>query len=151
MSEDPVSDRVCTICRDRAEAWKLSQERFLGKAENELACFQERYKLKKARLMYSEHAGLRQWQRAFSVSNIREAVIHGFPIYRYYDKKLKEVKIILMSYVKLQAMEYRPMHVVVGFHEQTPDLWTVITVYDPSTEKHWQWNDQFDQKVCFCD
>lgn len=152
MSDDPVSVRgECMICKDRAEAWKLSQQRFLGKAENELARFQERFHLKKARLMYSEHAELRQWQRAFSIANIREAVANGFPIYRYYDKTLKEIKILLMSYVKLQAKEYRPMHVVVQFHEQNPDLWTVVTVYDPSVNKHWQFNDQYDQKICFCE
>lgn len=141
----------CIRCGSRAAAWRLSQERFMEKAECELAQFQERFITRKARLICSEHAGLRQWQRAFSIANIREAILNGFPIFRFYDKTLNTAGLIVMSYVKLQEREYRPMHVVVGFQERTPDLWTVITVYDPSVEKQWQWNDRYDQKICFCE
>ncbi|WP_126429941.1 DUF4258 domain-containing protein [Brevibacillus marinus] len=146
-----LSIKECTICESRAAYWRHSQEKYLKKAELELARFQKQFKAKKARLLLTEHAEIRQWQRAFSFANVREAILNGFPIYRYYNSPLREVKILVMSYVKTGTREYRPMHVVVGFHERTPEIWTVITVYDPSVDKQKQWNDRYDQKICFCD
>src|SRR5690606_7264886 len=109
-------------------------EKYIAIAETETELFQELMAEGKAQLVVSVHTQHRQFERAFSMSNIQEAVRNGWPIYRNVENGMPMV--LLMGFIKVGSTRYRPIHVPCKILED--GVWLVKTVYDPST-RPWQW------------
>ncbi|MEC2133440.1 DUF4258 domain-containing protein [Brevibacillus centrosporus] len=140
---------MCDVCKNKSESWIKKQERSLPAAEQSLEEFREKFEIRQATLSILTHAQERQVYRSFSLGQIREAVMNGYPIQRSFHTAIRECRIVIMFRYKTAPRTYRPMHCVVRYFQDNPKHWEVVTVYDPRSQA-WKWDSTFCQRVCFC-
>lgn len=90
---------------------------------------------------FSDHGDKRSLFRAFSIYEIREAILNGWVI--EYDNKRKTI-LVLYNF-KVAIGTYRPIHVVIGLSGKVK----IITCYDPRS-KEWKWDRSYQERICFC-
>lgn len=137
-------------CARKAKNHREYQEKFLSNAQDRLERFQEALKRNVNALVKSRHGDWRQFDRSFSINQIREAVENGWAIESGFDKDTKERTIVIMYNLKIGPKTFRPMHVVCGFSDNNPDIWTVVTEYDPRSHAY-KWTNGYNERICFCD
>lgn len=98
-------------------------------------------------LRLSQHAHEREYQKAISGADIRTVMLEGEPI-EYYKNKYGTQKITLWGNVHVGHAKYRPLHIILK-KRRNEEKWAIVTVYDPQT-KAWQWNENFTERICFC-
>ncbi|GGA56104.1 hypothetical protein GCM10007416_31600 [Kroppenstedtia guangzhouensis] len=132
-------------CRQRHENWLKLQEKYTPIGAEELEVFLEKMQKKQAFLHLDEdHFGKRSLERAVSVKDVLTVVENGWVIER--RKRRGYTSLLIMGYLK-HSSSYRPLHVVCDIVTDTQ--WWVITVYDPRS-KPWKWDENYEQRVCFC-
>lgn len=138
------------ICALKAAAFQEYNNKFLSSAQERLEKFQAVFEQNMNALVKSNHGDRRQIERSFSNRHIREAVLYGWAISTGYDKATKWGSITIMYNIKVAPRVFRPVHVVCGFNDRNPNLWTVITAYDPRTHEY-KWANGYTQRICFCE
>ncbi|MCY9665872.1 DUF4258 domain-containing protein [Paenibacillus alginolyticus] len=138
------------LCAQKAKNHNEHQEKFLSDAQDRLEKFQAVLKQNVNALIKSRHGDRRQFERSFSISEIREAVENGWAIESGYNKETKERTILIMYNLKVGPKTFRPMHVVCGFSDKNPDIWTIVTEYDPRSHEY-KWANGYMRRNCFCD
>ena len=138
------------VCAHRAQIHHEYQEKFLIGAQERLEKFQETLERNVNALVKSRHGDWRQFDRSFSISEIREAVKNGWAIESGYNKDTREKTIVIMYNLKIGPKTFRPMHVVCAFSDKNPDSWTIVTEYDPRSHSY-KWANGYSERICFCD
>ncbi|NHN33327.1 DUF4258 domain-containing protein [Paenibacillus agricola] len=141
-------------CKNESRCKQVSEERFsrmerhLDTANNRLNKFRDAYELGIADLAFDDHAEFRVLWRAFSESQVLEAVLKGEIIESRF--KNGEYGFLIWYNIKLAARQYRPMHVSVTMLESNPNFMIITTVYDPRS-KEWVWTENYTRRICLCD
>lgn len=128
------------LCESKHQQWKKHQEKLVPVGEGILDGIVERLE-EGIDIPLSDHANKRSLFRAFSVQEIRNAILNGWVI--EYDNT-RNTLLVLYNY-KVAAGIYRPIHVVIGLNNKPK----IITCYDPQS-KPWKWDRSYQERICFC-
>ncbi|MFD1362762.1 DUF4258 domain-containing protein [Lentibacillus salinarum] len=128
-------------CHKKHTQWKEWQERIILEGEEIHEEIIRDMDENGTPLSMSKHGGKRELYRAFSPTEINNAVRNGWVI----EYSPKRMTLHILHHFKVGKGSYRPIHVVIGYKEKLK----VVTVYDPRS-KAWKWDRNYQERVCFC-
>ncbi|WP_240420329.1 DUF4258 domain-containing protein [Paenibacillus periandrae] len=142
------------ICRNELRCAQVTNERHarmmrhFEEDNDRFSKFRDAYENGEADLAFDDHAEFRVLWRAFSESQVLEALLKGEVIESHYRNG--EYGFLIWYNVKIATRQYRPMHVRVNMPENNQNFMMVMTVYDPRT-KEWIWTENYTRRICLCD
>lgn len=96
-------------------------------------------------LDYSTHAKQRSFERLISEDEVESVIMNGWSIDSQKDSLYTTITVL--SHVK-RKKNYIPVHVVIAI-DKTKSHAKVITAYYPKSQP-WKWNEDYDQRICYC-
>ncbi|WP_019156924.1 DUF4258 domain-containing protein [Robertmurraya massiliosenegalensis] len=144
----PVENIPCSCCSEKASKHARMVENSLNKYETYFESFQDAFEEGDAEVFMTNHESKREVYRAFSRTNVLNAIQNGWAIECYF-KGNGIIQFTILYHLQVAPKTYRPMHVCCSLDSKTNKLY-IITVYDPRSHD-WKWSKNLDKRVCFCD